>query len=53
VEGLAGVPQQAFPGYDKMKPKRVEAVRLKRNVIELKAERYIPKKLRPTGGFNT
>ena len=48
VKALADDPQQAFPGHGQMKPEQAEITRLKREVIKLKAERDIQKKLRPT-----
>jgi len=40
--------QQAFPGQGQMKPEQAELVRLRREVIKLKAERDILKNPRPT-----
>jgi transposase len=43
VRAFADDPQQAFPGQQ-MKPEQLEIARLKREAIELKAERDILKK---------
>src|SRR5271167_2747709 len=45
VKALADDPQHAFPGQGQMKPEQLEIARLKREVIRLKAERDILKKL--------
>lgn len=42
----AGVCQQAFTGQGQMKPEKAELAQLRREVIKLKAERYLEK----TGG---
>ena len=44
VQEGAADPQQAFPGQGRMKPEQVEIVRLRREVLKLKAERDILKK---------
>ena len=44
VKKFAEDPQHAFPGHGQMKPEQLEIVRLKREVIKLKAERDILKK---------
>ena len=45
VKALADDPQHAFPGQGQMKPEQLEIAQLKREVIRLKAERDILKKL--------
>src|SRR6187455_471957 len=52
VKKLADDPQHAFPGQGQMKPEQLEIARLKREVIKLKAERDILKKVRPTSRRN-
>jgi transposase len=42
---FADDPAHAFPGHGQMKPEQLEIARLKREVIKLKAERDILKKL--------
>ena len=44
VKRFSDDPQHAFPGQGQMKPEQLEIVRLKREVIKLKAERDILKK---------
>jgi transposase-like protein len=44
VKKLSDDPQHAFPGHGQMKPEQLEIVRLKREVVKLKAERDILKK---------
>jgi transposase len=44
VKELAADPEHAFPGHGQMKPEAAELVRLRREVIKLKAERDILKK---------
>ena len=44
VQEHAADPQQAFPGLGQMKPEQLEIVRLRREVLKLKAERDILKK---------
>lgn len=44
VKKFAEDPQHSFPGYGQMKPEKLEIAQLKREVIELKAERDILKK---------
>jgi transposase-like protein len=45
VKQFADDPQHAFPGQGQMKPEQLEIAQLKREVLRLKAERDIPKKL--------
>jgi transposase len=45
VKQLADDPQHAFPGHGQMKPEQLEIAQLKREVLRLKAERDILKKL--------
>src|SRR5437660_6041153 len=45
VKQLADDPQHAFPGQGQMKPEQLEIAQLKREVLRLKAERDILKKL--------
>jgi transposase len=44
VKKFADDPLHAFPGHGQMKPEQMEIVRLKREVLKLKAERDILKK---------
>jgi len=44
VKDSAADPQQAFPGQGRMKAEQFEIVRLRREVVKLKAERDILKK---------
>ena len=52
VKALADDRQHAFPGQGQMKPEQLEIAQLKREVIRLKAERDILKKVRPTSRRN-
>jgi transposase len=45
VKKFADDPQHAFPGNGQMKPEQLEIARLKREVIKLKAERDILKRM--------
>src|SRR3954453_4286880 len=45
VKKFSDDPQQAFPGNGQMKPEQLEIARLKREVIKLKAERDILKRM--------
>jgi transposase len=45
VKKFAEDPQHAFPGNGQMKPEQLEIARLKREVLKLKAERDILKKV--------
>ena len=45
VKAFADDPQDAFPGHGRMKPEQLEIAQLKREVIKLKAERDILKKV--------
>ena len=49
---IAGDPLNSFPGHGQLKPEQLEIARLKREVIKLKAERDILRKLRPTSRRN-
>ena len=44
LKEFAADPEHSFPGHGQMKPEAAEIVRLKREVIRLKAERDILKK---------
>jgi transposase-like protein len=45
VKDFAEDPQHAFPGHGQMKPEQLEIARLKGEVIKLKAERDILKRM--------
>lgn len=44
MKDFACDPEHGFPGHGQMKPEQAEIARLRREVVELKAERDILKK---------